>query len=604
MANRTIIKDGSFDWSAGVDSSRATTIQSDLTPNGLKRNQLAWMNNATVRGGGILQRTGWAKLFKLIASGALFQGGYLYEPKDGSNPYLVVSLSGDIYKAILDSPYTVTKLSSPAVKNNTATDYAYFCQAEEFLIIQSGDGTTKPLFWDGTTLRKSIGITNPAIPTPANGVNEIPAAYAMDYYEGRVWYGQGRTVSAGDIVGNHNSGTAPYGYRDSVLNVTENPLCFGGDGFTVPSNAGNIRAIKHTANINTTLGQGILYIFTRKTVYSLEVPVTRTDWIGADTNNAPKMEVVQMVNGAVNDRAVVAVNGDLFYQSLDPAIRSLTIAVRNFTQWGNKPISANEDRALKFTDREKQRFCSGIEFQNRLLMSILPKMSTDGKNIVSQAIAPLDFDIISSFDAESAPAWEGMYEGLQILQLFTGDFGGFDRAFALAVSPDDNSINLWELTTDQRFERREGTAVGLPEDRVSWSIEFPAFTWSKELELKELSGGRLWIDKLLGSVNIAIYWRPDGDPCWKKWINTTICTAKNCTEANECTSNYPLTYREGYTTITLPAPSDVCDSMRQRPARVAYQHQIRIELKGWCRIRGMILHAHLKDQSEYDKLNC
>ena len=234
-------------------------------------------------------------------------------------------------------------------------------------------GRTLPLFWNGISLRRSIGITTA---TPANiapGINEIPAATCMDYYGNRLWYAFARAFAAGDIAGGP-SGTAGYHFRDAILNVTENPVCFGGDGFSVPTNAGNIRALKHSASLNAAQGQGQFYIFTRKTIYMMTVPQTRTDWINADSNNQPSLTVVQIVSGAVGDRCVVSVNGDLFYQSFDPSIRSLLFAMRNFGQWGNTPISQNEQRALARNDRGLMRFSSGIEFDNRLLMAVLPQV--------------------------------------------------------------------------------------------------------------------------------------------------------------------------------------------------------------------------------------
>jgi len=47
------IVDGSLDFSGGVDSIKVTTIQSQQNPNGLGRNELAWLDNAGVRDGGI-----------------------------------------------------------------------------------------------------------------------------------------------------------------------------------------------------------------------------------------------------------------------------------------------------------------------------------------------------------------------------------------------------------------------------------------------------------------------------------------------------------------------------------------------------------------------
>ena len=239
----------------------------------------------------------------------------------------------------------------------------------------------------------------------------------MDYYAGRLWYAQARQISGSDMVGGP-AGTAGEHYRDAILNVTENPLCVGGDGFTVPTNAGNIRAIFHSANLNSALGQGQLFIGTRKVIYSLEVPVTRTDWINASSQNQPLMTVVQLVNGPVNDRSVVQENGDIFYQSLEPGIRSLQVSLRNFGQWGNTAISQNEYRALAANDRGLMRFSGGIEFDNRSLQLVLPVLAADGVNVIHQAVLPLDFFVVNNLRTQGPtnvsgtsalmpPVWRG-----------------------------------------------------------------------------------------------------------------------------------------------------------------------------------------------------
>ena len=47
------ITDGSLSFSSGVDSIKVTTIASARNPQGLGRDQLAWLINGTVRDGGI-----------------------------------------------------------------------------------------------------------------------------------------------------------------------------------------------------------------------------------------------------------------------------------------------------------------------------------------------------------------------------------------------------------------------------------------------------------------------------------------------------------------------------------------------------------------------
>lgn len=593
------IVDGSMDWAGGVDSVRVPTIQSSLNPNGLARNQLAWLDNATVRDGGITPRGGYVDIGQIHDGSGLFQGKFMYDPIN-ADPYIIAAISGHIYKVTITPSLTVTDLSAAFnLFMPAAQVYFFFCQAEQFLVIQAGDNVTLPLFWDGATLRRSKGITNTAVPPGTPGINEIPAATAMDYYMGRLWYATGRTGNAGDMVFGP-SGTAAYRFTDAVLNVTENPLVVGGDGFAVPSQSGNIRAIFHNANLNSQLGQGNLFFGTRRAVYSLNVPITRTDWIGATNQNQPLMTVVQLVNGPVNDRSVVQVNGDVYYQSLEPSVRSLLSSLRYWNQPGNIEISAQENRVLQFNDRALLRFGSGIEFGSRLYQTALPRQLPQG--VVHDALMPLDFIPMSTFGANQAPIWEGMQEGLAILQMTTGDFGGNQRSFAMAVSPLDSTIRLWELTEFNRFD----TDRLDPSARIDWYAEFPALTWGDAFMSKKLVSLELWVDRVFGTVLFKVQYRPDGETCWIDWHTWKICSAKNsCEDANNPIC-YPIKeFGEGYrATMTLPVPPVKCEAANHRPSNIGYQFQTKLIVKGYCRVRGHLLHAEKQDRQLYQNLVC
>jgi hypothetical protein len=685
-ADGTVMVDGSISFDGGVDSLKPTTIASQQNKNGLQRNQLAWLINGTVRDGGISPRAGWqpvcqvltsAVLANILAGTAGYQGGFMYQPQ-GADPYLIFSFAGDIYKV---DPQTkvVTNLSMAFNLHNPPTaDHGYFEQGEQFLVIQAGDGKTLPLFWDGTTLRRSNGIianpiaasftvvlknlTNPNVgstisPTatytgplnpnftpfvvPAIGANvtvtlassfkgnvgdtfaagngnfqvvsfvnqdpkvsELPAALAMVYYMQRIWYvlPDQRSYTAGDIVGNTGSGTQAYNFTDSILKVTENPLAIGGDGFHLPSNAGTIRALSYNANVDASLGQGRLLIFTRKQVYALTVPITRTEWIAANSNTQPLQTVVQIANGAAGDRSIVRQNGDVYYQSLEPGVRSLIAATRFFDQPGNTPISSPENRIIQFDDRSLLSFGSGIEFDNRLFETALPKRVPQG--VVHGAVMPLDFTPLSEPASTQPPVWEGHYEGLDFLQMFTGDFGGLQRAFAFVVSRTDGSIWLWELT--------QGSLTENGDNRITWQIEFPAFTWGQEFDLKRLTGGEIWIDRMSGRVDFQIDYRQDGSACWNKWFAWDECSARNCNEnipPNCVPQVYPypaataqgLGYRQ---TRGLPKPPVNCDKQMRRPSDTAHQFQPRLTIHGSCRVRGIFLHATKVDRKTYADLPC
>lgn len=587
--------DGSLDWAGGVDSVRVPTIQSQANPNGLARNQLAWLDNATVRDSGISPRGGYTLLGNIHTPVGLWQGGFLYDPLT-EFPYLICAISGHIFKVVPGTPPIVTDLSVifGQFMPSTLTELFYFCQGEKYLVIQAGDFTTLPLFWDNVTLRRSIGITNTAVAPGTPGVNEIPSAGAMDYFMGRLWYAKGRSINAGDIV-KGPSGTLANQFDDAILNVTENPLVVGGDGFTLPTQAGSIRAVFHNANINATLGQGNLLIGTRRAVYQLNVPVTRTDWIGATNTNQPQLVVVQLVNGPVNDKSVVQVNGDVYYQSLEPSIRSLLASLRYWNQPGNIEISNQEQRVLQFNDRSLMRFGSGIEFANRLLESALPRQTPQG--VVHDAVVPLDFVPMSTFGGSQQPIWEGMYEPPPFFQMWTGDYGGLQRAFQVSQSNVDGSFELWELSDLERFDKNRFDDSA----RIQWYAEFPALTWGDEFQLKQLTCGELWVDRVFGTVVFNVEYRPDGETCWLPWHIWQICSAKNSCEDVHNPICYPIVpFGEGYrATMTLPKPPTKCEVANRRPSDWGYQFQTRLRVRGYARIRGLVLYCDIKDRQLY-----
>ena len=172
MASNVRIADGSYDFSQGVDSGSVPTIRSANNPNGLARQELAWLTNGTVRGGGITQRTGWQALVAPLLATGLYQGGYMYEPPY-ADPYLVISVSGILYSVTLTPPYTLTNLTATAgppfpvpddyleffagsypafeprntasVVNPATAAQVWMCQAEQFLVIQAGDLFNPPV---------------------------------------------------------------------------------------------------------------------------------------------------------------------------------------------------------------------------------------------------------------------------------------------------------------------------------------------------------------------------------------------------------------------------------------------------------------------------
>jgi hypothetical protein len=587
MASVARISDGQTSFEGGVDSGKTPTIATEATPTGLKRNQLAWAFNASMRGGGVGCRTGFRKI-ELDFGGdqslqdafelGLFQGASMYDP-DAGFPYIVASISGRFFIIHTDSDNTVVEITIPGDPNPATERHAWFCQAEEFLVIQ--DGVSVPLVWNGAVLQRVTAML--AAPV-------VPIGTCMDYYMGRLWVCTGqREYVAGDIVGGPN-GTAPYDFRDSVLKFLENAYLAGGGAFRVPAHAGDIVALRHTANLDTSLGEGQLFVFTRTMVFATAVPVTRAAW---QATTEPLQRVAQIKYGATSQESVVHVNGDLFYRAPD-GIRSLFMSIRNFGQWGNLPISSNVNRVVQREDRSLHRYASAIEFDNKMWQLCYPVNTNQGATF--NGILMLDYDLISNMQEKVAPAWEGMVSGLNFLRILEADYGGEDRAFTLALQ--GGSIECWEITTSDRWDNIDG--------RIQWAFETPAYNWGTPFTLKKLMGLELWIDKLFGPVDFEVWYRPDQYPCWQQWHTWQECVVRNpCEDPDEPDCYVMDNYRESYrATVNLPQPPDTCTGSSRRPFRFGYQFQVMVRITGWCRIRGLIVHAEPIQTQNYENIVC
>jgi len=677
----------------------------------------------------------------------------------GGNPYLLLSVGGRTLQVRVDTDNSIVDVTG-AFADPAGVEKAYWVQGEQFAVKQAGDGVTLPLFWDGFSLRRSLGdqfnegvtsapFTSPAVgfailvtltapysgsvnqvlrvwdpnlgtpaftnyvqvvpgnfftiqnisgspgviipagtavkladgtvagillaqvvipavgatvnvkvtptnsgpfplpitingsnfqinsvgtaapganqvylvnltDTPGNvipsstvlyGFRELPAATAMVYYMGRIWYARNRKYTAGDIVSGP-SGTVQYNFTDSILKVTENPMAIGGDGFSVPGSAGLITALTYPISLDTALGEGPLFVMTAKQIYALTVPVTRTDWIAANTNNQPLQRVVQRVNGTVSDRSVVAMNGDLMFKSLDPAIRSFTMSLRYFgSSWANPPISNNVRRVLDFEDRSLLHMTSAMEFGSRVYETCIPVRTPVG--VAFSCMAVLDTDPVSTLQEQKPPVWDGVHTGLNILQVFSGNFGGLERAFAVIQSQIDGGIWVYELTSSARFDANDtGTEV-----RVVMTAETPAFDWSEYprslgggmFETKRLDGLDLWVDRVFGEFIIKVEFRPDETSCWYLWDEKVICAARTSCEDMNSPVCYPTTpgseqYRNP---ISFGPPTNTeCQLGNNRPVTIGFKFQLRITTKGWGRIRGHQLHSVKFETAPFAVMGC
>ena len=398
---------------------------------------------------------------------------------------------------------------------------------------------------------------------------EIPVGRMGVYGLGRNWFclADGISYMASDIVGS-SSGTFANNFRDAVLNVTENNFLAGGGVFRVPSAGQQINAMRFPATLDSSLGQGPLQVLTQSTTFSCNAPVQRSAW--QDLTNPIQTQSL-VGGGALSQNSTVAVNGDLFFRSLD-GIRSLRLARQDFqTSYSNTPQSVEMNRVILEDDRSLLGYSSAIVFDNRLLMTASPVQSQGG--VYHSKLIALNLDPNSSLRVKQPPIYDGAWEGINVLQLITGTFSGIERAFAFTYDTDTAKIGMTEIlptSTTNLFDNGD--------ERIVASFESPALFYQPDTasrQLLRLNDGEIIVKDISGDVRFDVYYRPDYDSTWRSWHSWEVADSPN--------------YQPR---MGLGQPDlKVGDAATGRPFAVGYSFQVKVVVTGSCVVMGMNFYA-------------
>lgn len=407
-------------------------------------------------------------------------------------------------------------------------------------------------------------------------ISELPAGRMGAYGLGRNWYSltDGRRFQAGDTVGSSVSGTIEYGYRDAVLRVSENSFLNGGGNFVIPGNVGEIRAMKFAATADTALGQGPLQVFTQDIVFSCQSPVDRTKWQDVQS---PILTQGIISNGAQGQDGVVADNSDLIFRSKD-GIRSQILAKRDFQAWGNVPLSFEVSPTMGTDLPGLLPFVSAIVFDNRMLMTAGSVAGPQGVYFTN--LIALNHDPISSIQGKAPSIYDGVWSGLNVLQLMRGSFAGVERAFAFTYNTTTSIIELYELLPTGTLHLDNGT------DQIVWEIETPVFNFGQndpsKRDYKDLIDGEISVQELSGNVTFEAFYRPDFEPNWQPWYKWTVTSG--------------ATYD---TRMGLGTPAAVNSPLNKVLYRNGYSFQVKLRITGHAKIMEINVAANLLPELKF-----
>lgn len=417
-------------------------------------------------------------------------------------------------------------------------------------------------------------------------IPEIPACIMGVYGMGRNWVAlpDGVSYVASDIVGS-DTGSQQYKYRDSVLAVSQNYFLAGGGTFQISGAGETITAMQFVAQIDASLGQGALQIFTDDTVFSNDAPPDLTTW----SNLTSPIQVEGLIgSGAAGQDAVVQSNNDLIFRLSDGGVQSMLMASQDFNQWGNTPISNEVIRSIAGDNQALLSFTSMTVFNNRMLMTC--QLVQDVRGVYGAALVALNFDPISSLQGKASSVWDGEWNGLQVLKLITGFFTGVKQCFAICLNGTGASATIGIV----QIELDGAATLDNNVQPVTWSFESPMLFKEPEKPTdprlyKRLVNGEFSIRDITANVGYQVFYRSDQNPNWTPWYSSTVL--------------YQGASDPGYRRripIGMPDPK-VFDLTNNQPMREGYNFQLKFVLTGSCTLTNARIAADVIPEPEFAK---
>ena len=511
--------------------------------------------------------------------------------------YLVVTVDSTLnqisIRNINDTPGALHAAGIAVISfdlNKSSSFKNWMLQAEKWGLVQ--DGTNRCLIFDGSSSRRA---TN----------TEIPIGTSMAYGLGRIWVASAdrKGFAASDLIYGP-TGTPAETYKDSILQFTENTWLAGGNWFSVPEDAGLITGMRFIANLDVVLGQGPLQVFTENGSFSVKVPANRLEWnlFGYDSTGAlgaTAIDPIQTVSlkeeGATSDTSIVTLNSDFFFRARS-GVRTFQLSRRQFGQWANTPISQQVVWALETDQQSLLQYASACLFDQRFICTCAPQVEDRG--VVHKGLIALDFEQ-ANWVTNRPPDWEGLWTVSFAYQIIAGNHDGNDRCFYYTRNQ-DGEVQLFELDTHAHNDQADATQP----TQIRWAFEtsevsFPQGEAQGLFDLKRLFGAEMRVAELENTVEFRLRWKPDRRGCWFFWAFWEECApiGADCEYLNygEC-RDWTNAKPQARSAMGIPQPPDYCIREDEIQARNFYTVQLRVDIRGYCKVTAIRLIADRLDQ--------
>ena len=281
-------------------------------------------------------------------------------------------------------------------------------------------------------------------------VKAVPTTTTFD-----VDFGVSTATGTGGYMTKANLGSA-----SDLLRFTEMTYLNEGGSLQPATFLGKITGLQFLPMQDTATGLGDLLVMCERGIVSLSVSVPRSSW----KNTSGFQRIVLTDVGCVGPRSICSTNGDVFFRAFD-GLRTYRNARAEIGLYGQVPISTEMEYIFNSDSQNYLEQVSAVTFDNRLLVTCTPKIdysnsdySTTGKlrPVTFGGIVALDFTSVTGIGAHRSPAYDGVWTGLDAVQLHTGLVAGKPKAFVVNLDYTNSGLlGLWEITRFGDSDQKE-----------------------------------------------------------------------------------------------------------------------------------------------------
>jgi hypothetical protein len=523
--------------------------------------------NVAVRGGFAATRPGWHTLGsgfvdQVVAEATGFQGAGIWSTPSGE--FLATVWLGQVYLMLL-STGAVTVIgayldASAQVHIIQASQYLCFFDGVGLLVLDWDTGTSTATVkktsiiletmtddswdpqWQGIAFANLIAAymtANPGVTFAAASAAVLAAQTAPSFPIGTIAtfvHNRIHLVSATGALNKRyflSSDILLPSDPSSVLRWWENMYLNSGGGLGLPEEMGDIRGmgvLRQSAS--TASGLGALLVFAQSGVAAFNVfepregifDITLSE--NTTTFVQPKLlspgwkdkQIAQVLfrgAGTESPWAIATVNGDVFYRSQD-GWRTLrqTLQAAQGSLTANAPASAEVkpfialDSGVAKLDR-----VSATTGDHRLLMTAGRQADESYAGIIA-----FDTNTLTTLGTTPLAAFDGLWTGIDVVKILASSTD------ILAIAKDGRVYKYNSLQHD----KKESTVVPIECQVMTKQLSFrttqgtSSATWRGPVELKFLD---IWAKDIEGTLNLAVYYRPDNHPWWTPMGTKTIVVA-------------------------------------------------------------------------------